>query len=479
MKKQSLLVPILMMFALAALELSAQPQQPLDVAGTWLGTLKIGVQEMRIVFRVLKKSDNSWTAVIDSPDQGAKDIPTSSVVLEGDRLIIEAKQIGGVFAGKVKPDGQEIEGSWKQGGADFPLVLKRTDKVEEPKRPQEPKKPYPYREEEVVYENKKAGIKLAGTLTLPSAAGRYPAVILISGSGPEDRNETVSGHRPFLVLADALTRRGIAVLRVDDRGVGGSTGVESQSTSLDFAGDVLSGVAYLRSRPEIQPGQIGLIGHSEGGLIAPLAASMEPASIAFIVLLAGPGLPGEEILYLQGGLIAKASGASQEEMADNLAVQKKLFAVVKQEKDPAALEGKLRQVMTEAVAAYPPEKQKAFPPQVQEAQIKFLISPWFRFFLTYDPRPALGKVRCPVLALNGQKDLQVPPQENLKAIVRALETGGNKRYLTQELAGLNHLFQTASTGSPAEYVTIEETMAPAVLLIISDWILNLTQSKRT
>ena len=447
------------------------------IEGTWLGALKVPGGEFRIVFRISKKPDGTLSAVMDSPDQGAKDIPTSSAILENDHLTIESKVAAAVFEGNVKPDWNEIEGRWKQGEMAFPLTLKRTEKVEELKRPQEPKKPYPYHEEEVSYENKKAGIKFAGTLTLPASTGTYPAVILITGSGPEDRNETVFGHKPFFVLADYLTRRGIAVLRVDDRGVGGSTGIESQATSLDFAGDVLSGVAYLKSRKEIDPKEIGLIGHSEGGIIAPLAASLAPKEIAFIVMMAGTGLTGEEILYLQGALIAKAGGASDEQIARSRKIQEPIFSVMKQEKDPAAAETKIRQLLKGVVQGMTEEEKKAVAPEAQEAQLKRLLTPWFRFFLTYDPKPTLMKVKCPVLVLNGEKDLQVPPKENLKTIEDALKAGGNNSYTIKELPGLNHLFQTAQTGSPSEYMKIEETISPPALAVIGDWILDQTKKK--
>ena len=447
------------------------------IEGTWLGALKVSGVELRIVFRISKKPDGTLSAVMDSPDQGAKDIPTSTVTLENGHLVIEVKVAGAVFEGNFKPDGKEIEGQWKQGGTALPLILKRTEKVEELKRPQEPKKPYPYHEEEVSYENKAAGIKLAGTLTLPASPGPHPAVILITGSGAEDRNETVFGHKPFLVLADYLTRRGIAVLRVDDRGVGGSTGVESESTSLDFAGDVLSGVAYLKSRREVDPNMIGLIGHSEGGIIAPLAASLAPKEIAFIVMMAGTGLTGEEIILLQSALIAKAGGASDEEIAKSRKIQETIFSAVKQEKDPVAAEAKIRQLTKEMREGMTEEEKKALTPEVEKAQLKSLLSPWFRFFLTYDPKPALMKVKCPVLVLNGEKDLQVPPKENVKAIEGALEAGGNQHYTIKVLPGLNHLFQTAQTGSPMEYAKIEETIAPSALAVIGDWILDQTKKK--
>ncbi len=339
-------------------------------------------------------------------------------------------------------------------------------------RPQEPKKPYPYAEEMVAYENKKA----AATLTLPRGTGPFPAVLLITGSGPQDRDETVAGHKPFLVLADCLTRRGVAVLRADDRGIGKSTGNFFTATSEDFAEDTQAGVDYLLQRSEINPRQIGLIGHSEGGLIAPMLAARSPG-IAFIVMLAGQGLSGEEVLYSQGQEILKAQGATAEDLARQLDLQKRLFALVKIEKDPEALERKVRAIMDEEVAKLGEEKKK-FAAKLRagmQGQVQMLKSPWLRYFIAYDPRPALRQVRCPVLALIGSKDLQVPPEANLREIEQALRQGGNKDFTVQQMPNLNHLFQTCTTGSLTEYAKIEETIAPAVLELLSDWIAKRTR----
>jgi fermentation-respiration switch protein FrsA (DUF1100 family) len=449
------------------------------VEGTWLGTLSFSGTELRIVFKIVKSPEGKLTATMDSPDQGAKDIPLDEVVFQNGHLRLDAKSINGGFEGDMKEDNSTIEGQWSQGGMSLPLTLKRTEKVPEAARPQEPKPPYPYDEREVVYENKKAGIKLAGTLTLPKSGGPFPAVLLITGSGPEDRNETVFGHRPFLVLADYLTRRGIAVLRADDRGVGKSTGSYANATTEDFAGDALAGVEYLKSLKEINPKQIGLLGHSEGGIIAPMVAT-KTKDVSFIVLMAGTGLTGEQILYLQSALIQKAEGASDEDIARDRKLREQMFAVVKENQDSATIDKKLRVVLNDALANMS-EKEKqemGFSPEMVDMTIKQLLSPWLRFFLTYDPKPALMKVKCPVLAINGEKDMQVPPKENLPAIEEALKAGGNKDYTVKELPGLNHLFQTATTGSPIEYAKIEETISPTALTIIGDWIVEHTTGKK-
>jgi pimeloyl-ACP methyl ester carboxylesterase len=339
-------------------------------------------------------------------------------------------------------------------------------------RPQEPKKPYPYDEEEVAYENKRDGVKLAGTLTFPRGKGPFPAVLLITGSGPQDRNESLLGHKPFLVLADYLTRQGIAVLRVDDRGVGGSTGSTPNSTTENFAADVMAGIEFLKTRKEINPKQIGLIGHSEGGLIAPMVAAQN-GDVAFIVLMAGAGLTGEEILYTQGAMIMKANGASAGQLAKQRATQESMFKILKEEKDPAAAEKRLWQEMSKSLT----EEEKKKSEQTIAAHIKLANTPWFRYYLTLDPRHALRKVKCPVLALNGENDLQVSANENLRDIEAALKAGGNKDVTVARLPKLNHLFQTSETGSPNEYIKIEETIAPVALKTIGDWILKRTTTQ--
>jgi len=477
MKNKTVIGMVLVLVLLFVVLPSAYGDQ--SVEGVWLGTLSFSGTELRVVFKILKAPDGKLAATLDSPDQGAKDIPVEEVVFQNGHLRLDAKSINGVFEGDMKEDNSTIEGQWSQGGVSIPLALQKTDKVPEAPRPQEPKPLYPYDEKEVVYENKTAGVKLAGSLTLPKSEGPFPAVLLITGSGPQDRNESVFGHRPFLVLADYLTRQGIAVLRVDDRGIGKSTGSFAGSTTEDFAGDALAGVEYLKSLKEINPKQIGLLGHSEGGIIAPMVAT-KTKDVSFIVLMAGTGLTGEQILYLQSALILKASGAGDEVIAKDRELKEQMFGVLKEEKDTVAADRKLRKIATDALANMSEKEKQAmgYSPEMLDMSIKQLLSPWLRFFLTYDPKPALMKVKCPVLAINGEKDLQVPPKENLSAIEEALKAGGNKDYTVKELPGLNHLFQTTTTGSPMEYSKIEETMSPAALTIIGDWIVEHTRGKK-
>jgi hypothetical protein len=348
----------------------------------------------------------------------------------------------------------------------------------EPKpRPQEPTDPLPYDTEDVTFRNTEAGITLAGTLTLPRSPGPHPAAVLVSGSGAQDRDEALMGHKPFLVLADHLTRNGIAVLRYDDRGFGESEGTFATATTADFATDALAAARFLRSRPGIDPDAVGIIGHSEGGLVGPAVAA-ESSAVAWIVMLAGPGVPGEEILNAQIEKISRASGSSEEDIARALRTQKRIYEVLRADLDRTTTRSRLRSVFQAAVDSASPAMRASMgtdPEQIEayiDGQINQITSPWFRHFLRYDPRPALEKVTVPVLAMIGSLDLQVPPEQNLPEIEAALERAGNDDITARRLPGLNHLFQTATTGSPAEYASIEETFSPAALDIISSWIVS-------
>jgi pimeloyl-ACP methyl ester carboxylesterase len=464
--------------SLSDIEAAEQREAELRLESVWRGTLKTGMADLRLQLRIYRAPDGTLSGKLDSIDQGARNLEIAKIRVTSDRLSFDMTMPPASYEGDFNADQTEITGRWHQGGATLPLVFKKSDEQIELRRPQEPKPPYPYKEEEVTYENLEAGVKLAGTLTLPRSEMPAPAVILISGSGPQDRNETIMGHRPFLVLADYLTRKGIAVLRSDDRGVGGSTGNTLQATTRDFAKDALCGIRYLQSRKEIDPQQIGLVGHSEGGIVAPLAAS-ESHAVAFIVLMAGTGLTGEEILVKQSELMGRAAGQSEQEVAGRLEIQLAMIQIVKAEPDLQIAERKLGNLIDEKLAEMGDQERiregvtRAF----LEMQARRINSPWLRFFITYDPTQALRKVRCPVLAVNGSLDLQVPPKEDLEAIAKALREGGNADFKTVELPGLNHLFQTARTGAVSEYSQIEETIAPQALELITGWILKHTQSQ--
>ncbi|MFO0964074.1 MAG: alpha/beta fold hydrolase [Gemmataceae bacterium] len=453
---------------------------PTGVEEIYEGKLKAGATEVRLVFHLFKQKDGSYAGAMDSPDQGVKGLVLDEATVKEDAVRLELSVAKIVFEGKRSKDGQEIAGTFNQAGLSIPFTLKRVPKATEASRPQTPKKPYPYDEIEVAYENKLHGVKLAGSLTVPRSKGPFPAVLLITGSGAQDRDETILGHKPFLVLADHLTRRGIAVLRVDDRGVGGSTGSVPKSTTADFAEDVLAGVEFLKGRKEIDPARIGLLGHSEGGAIAPLVASRSK-DVAFIVLLAGTGVPGHEILCTQSAAGLKLAGrARPEELALLKTLQDRLFAVVRAEKDLAEAEKKAGAALKEITGKLSAEEKKesAAALVVIESHKQLVLSPWGRYFMDYDPRPALRKVTCPVLALNGAKDVQVDAKVNLAAIEAALKEGGAKDVTIVELPDLNHLFQTCKTGAGAEYGAIEETLAPVLLERVAEWITKRTGRAR-
>ena len=431
--------------------------------GNWLGTLKAGPIELRLGFRITQDKDGKLTAKFDSLDQGAINLPVESATFEKNKLTLKLTPFKISYTGELQADNETIKGDFEQGGK-LPLELKRVEKFPSLARPQTPKKPYPYAETEVTFDSKAAGVKLAGALTTPKGDGPFPTVVMITGSGPQDRDETLMGHKPFWVIADHLARHGIAVLRCDDRGVAKSTGNHATATSFDFAEDIAGAVAFLKTRKEV--GKIGLMGHSEGGVIAPLVAAKN-AEVGVIILRAGPGLAGDEILLGQGAAILKGSGA-EAEIAKTRALQLKMFDLIK--KDAGTKE--VRAAMEEYVKTLSEKEQKEFKDAGGMAGADQLTSPWFRAFIKHDPRPTLKQVKCPVLALNGELDIQVLPKENLAEIEKALKAGNNPDLTIREFPKLNHLFQTARTGMVNEYGQIEETVAPAVLETVTEWILK-------
>jgi pimeloyl-ACP methyl ester carboxylesterase len=442
-----------------------------DISGTWNGILKIQSVQLRVVFHI-QKTATGYSATMDSPDQGAKDIPVTSTSFENNVLKLSVASAGIGYEGVLNADGN-ITGTFKQMQLSLPLDLtKKKVETEKPRRPQEPSKPYPYREEEVSFKNENDGVTLAGTLTLPVGEGAFPAVVLISGSGAQNRDEELMGHKPFLVLSDYLTRNGIAVLRFDDRGTAASTGNFQTATSYDFSKDAEAGVKYLQGRKEIDRKKTGLIGHSEGGIIASMLAARSD-NIAFIVLLAGPGIPGDSLLLLQQEAIGRASGTNEKEIQTAREINRKLYDMIIRTVDTVQLYRDIEAYLKQAIAQHPHLKPGDMS---EDAFIHLLIqqvsSPWLRYFLRYNPAKALEKVKCPVLALNGEKDLQVPPEVNLEAIRKAVKKG---KLTTQKLPGLNHIFQECTTGLLTEYSTIEQTFSPAALDVILNWIKNQTR----
>ncbi len=442
-----------------------------EISGDWHGVLSIQSMKLRISFHI-KKDGDTFTSTMDSPDQGAMGIATTATEYKNNTLTITMKNMGAEFKGRLNASG--LEGTFSQGAMKIPLLLtqKETAKVQPKPRPQDPIKPYPYQSQEIFFVNKKANnIKLAGTLSLPKNVKNPAVAILISGSGPQNRDEEVKifNHRPFLVWSDYLTRNGIAVLRFDDRGVAQSQGSQKNATSADFATDVEAAVDYLLTRNDvIDTTKIGLIGHSEGGLIAPMVAAHNK-NIAFIVLLAGPGVDGGKLLLSQTKRAAQLAGEKPEFIAFNQKISKTAFAMVKKEKDLTKL-GKLLTSYLQKVRHEHPQYADDFSDDKINSQVKSLTSVWLSYFIRTNPQDFLKKVDCPVLAINGSLDFQVIAEQNLAGIKKSLATAHNKSVTIKKLNGLNHLLQEAQTGALDEYAKIEQTVSPIALKEVSNWI---------
>ena len=438
--------------------------QAQDITGQWNGILSVQGMELRLVFHI-SGEDTAYDVKMDSPDEKAFGIPGSAGF--GDSTLnIKIDKLGVRYQGRYGSNG--ITGIFYQSGQSFPLKLSR-DPIEKKAvfRPQEPEKPYPYFSEDVRFPGDSGNITLAGTLTLPNGKKRFPVAILITGSGPQNRDEEFMTHKPFLVLADHLTKNGIAVLRYDDRGFGESTGKHGRATSADFANDVRTAIAYLKTRREIDTSRIGLIGHSEGGLIAPMVAA--DTEVAFIVLLAGPGVSGSQILLKQVETITRSQGVDEEIVQREVSISRDVFELFNQYGEDESFETRLKEYLNNNVLPEGIDKNEFIKMQVSQFR-----RPWMRYFLKYDPANSLKHVKCPVLALNGEKDVQVAP-ENLVVIEKAIRQGGNDNVTVKKYPDMNHLFQTCKTGAMNEYATIEQTIDPVVLNTISGWVLKQTK----
>jgi len=424
--------------------------------------------QIELIFHI-QKTDSGYTANFDSPGQGATGIPFTNASYDPPYLKLTSERIAAVYTAEVR--GDSLAGTWIQGGQSFKLSMTR-NRAEKTvlNRPQYPVKPYPYVEKEVRIENTTDSLILAGTLTIPKNTGPHPAVILISGSGPQNRDEEIFGHKPFLVLADHLTRNGIAVLRYDDRGTSESTGVFGTAISQDFARDVLFAIEHLKRYEEIDSNRMGLIGHSEGGLIAPIVANKSP-DVAFIVMLAGTGVPGKEIALMQAQTILPRTISDSAAFLD---FTKKALHIASSDGDVDLLkeslakhyykyEGTIEQMLPEGA-----DVNSFINRQVEQS-----LSPWSRFFYTHDPATELSMIKIPLLSLIGLNDVQVPPEMNHPPIRQALERAGNKHFTLMELEGLNHMFQESKTGSMQEYAYIEQTFSPLALNEITSWIHNM------
>lgn len=448
------------LFILLTFTLAGQVQNPSPEPreGYWMGVMNVSEQmSLQMAYELRLDEQGSWTAKMNVIEQKAFDIPMDKCVMDGDSIHIQFAAAGITYDGYYSKDDQLIFGSYGQGGGYFTLDLTWVEALPtEVERPQTPIRPFPYDEEEVKFENTREGILLAGTLTKPSDQKNLPAVVLIAGSGRNDRDETSMGH--FLLLSDYLTRNGYAVLRYDKRGVGESEGDYAQATTIDFADDTKAALEYLKGHPDIDPGTIGLIGHSEGAMIAPILASEYPEEISFIVLMGGVGIPGSDLLLIQAEKMSRIAGVPEEEIQQTMENNRKLYEIAKTDEPDSVIAVKMKEAV----------------PEVGDNIISMLQVDWVRTFISLDMDKYISKVKCPTLAITGENDIQCPPVENLSAIAASLQKGGNENYEIKEMPGLNHLFQTSESGSPLEYEQLPEIISPDVLKTLLEWMNGVT-----
>lgn len=438
---------ILFLLLFAALQSQAQ------IEGYWKGEMNVGLQKLETAFDI-KAVENGYAATFDVPAQGAYDIPVDETTFQDGHLQLTMSAMGARYLGTLKDN--VIEGEFTQNGMTFPLNLARSEMKEQKKtRPQDPQPPFHYQIEEVTFVNEKEGNTLAGTLTIPEGEGPFPAMVLVSGSGQQNRDEELMNHRPFWVIADYCARQGIAVLRYDDRGVGGSDGEVKNATSMDFSYDAEAAFDYLRNRKEINASKVGILGHSEGGVINFMVSSRRP-EVAFLVSLAGPSVNGIEVLKEQQAAILRASGMSEEMVQFNGNANAQMFDIIETSNDWEEADTLLRQLL----------KGWGYNEELTEQTVGQMASPWMYYFLRYDPTDAIVKTNCPALLLNGTKDLQVIASQNLPVYEKIIAEHGKTNLTLRELPDLNHLFQHCETGSPNEYFEIEETISPEVLEMI-------------
>jgi fermentation-respiration switch protein FrsA (DUF1100 family) len=432
-----------------------------------------GVMQIDMTIALARTPGGNWVGHIDVPAQMTYGFVLADVeeTEDGIRGVMPGP-VPAIVQLRISDDERHLAGTMTQGPIEMAIDFERHDGYVggELRRPQHPVPPYPYEVTEVTIHHPD-GHELAGTLTVPDAEtngpGPYAAAVLISGSGAQDRDESLLGHKPFLVLADHLTRQGIAVLRYDDRGFAGSTGNHGLATSADFATDALAAVQFARRQESIDGSKVGLIGHSEGGLIAPMVAGLS-SDVAFAVLLAGPGVPGDEILLLQGELIRRAEGGEMTDVEAAQQTQRQILELVRTANDVPALREAARPLIEAQVVRQGIEDEETIR-ESTDAALDQLTSPWMRAFIQYDPRPALAAMHCPVLAINGTLDLQVWHEQNLDEIQRVMREAG-RDITIRRYEGLNHLFQPAETGAVSEYARIEITMDEQVLRDIAQWI---------
>lgn len=443
--------------------------------GNWEGKLNVGNAELRIVIHIKAETDSSVSSTLDSPDQSAYGIIADTTTVHDNELNFEINRLHASFRGKLEDD-SVITGTFTQG-QNFPLTFKKTDKPSgPPNRPQTPHPPFPYKSDDVEYDNSDKTVHYGATFTYPGGNGPFVTAILITGSGQQDRDETIFSHKPFAVIADYLTRNGFAVLRIDDRGRGKTTGEVMKATSEDFAKDVMAAMDYLKTRDEVDPKKIGLIGHSEGGLIASLVL-VQRKDVAFIISLAGPGMKGSDILSDQGEAIMIKEGVDKASAKSYNDLYKKIIDYSLTEKDSAQCFNKVWQEYSKWSGSMNPDKLKDLgftdeerAKKILQNLLKTLYTPWMQFFNNSDASINYQKAYCPVLALNGSEDLQVIPEKNLEGIRLALKKSKSKNYDEKELPGLNHLFQHCKKCTVSEYGELEETFAPQALQVMDNWL---------
>lgn len=462
-------VTLISLFFLMSVGIVAQ-----SVPGTWKGKVALGNgNEITFVFDIVEKGD-ALVTMVSIPSQLVSGLkPRKTTFLDGE-LVVDGSNLGIGYKGSYSTENNRFEGQFQEGFNTIPLNLQK-EKASTPRlemdggRPQEPHPPYPYLSEDITFVNRSADITLAGTFTRPRDGEVFPAVVLISGSGVQDRDGTAFGHKTLLVLADHLTKQGIAVLRFDDRGFGGSTGEFSSATSEDFAGDVVAAVHYLSKRKDVGP--IGLIGHSEGGIIAPMVANKMKGGIAFIVSLAGSGRVGSTTSLIVSKNLRPFPVPDEQAYEDAIA---QAIAIASRTDDMDAIRSDLTAHYQKTIAPIlmPILGSKEKTDATINGLVESRLTPWSRFFYTYDPAKEFGKVTCPVLALNGSEDIQVPADIHLATIEKALANGRTTHFKVKELRGLNHFFQTCTTCKMNEYQQLGETFAPDALHEISTWILK-------
>ncbi|MGY3794453.1 alpha/beta hydrolase family protein [Aquimarina sp. 433] len=445
---------VLVLFLIFSIHLFSQ-----DIVGDWKGTVDIRGSKLDIAFHI-EKVDTIYTATLDIPAQGLNGAKASNTKVDNTSVIITFSDLKLAYEGVLNDDG-EIIGNMKQGGFPIPLNLKKGTVILN--RPQEPKPPFNYYSEEITFVSNADNVSLKGTLTLPEKNGQFPLVIIVSGSGPQNRDGDMFGHKPYLVLADHLTKNGIAVFRFDERGVGESGGDFGKVTIELSSLDVKSAIDFLKERKEINNAKIGLIGHSIGGIVTPKVAS-ENKKISFLVLLAAPGVPGDQLMLSQKAAFEKDMGLNELQIQQGQKIVKEAYDIIKEAKlDNQSLKDSIH-------SFYKNKYGNLFPENQRKALVNQITSYEVASFIRSRPSEYLEKIKIPVLALNGDKDLQVLSKENLTAIKTALDKAGNKNVEIKELKSLNHLFQEATRGSLGEYSEIEQTFSPIALDVLTAWI---------